>query len=382
MTETNPPNPFPLNPIFNYSDWIINLEYLTLNIANGLYLKKAGDSATGLINFNTGLTCANLCNISCNILLNGVLGTNRQITASYLNLTNANDNTFTTQIYSNINNTYYDNNVNNSSHIFLSNSSTGAQTNPLTINSANMTISTTNPPTCSAIQPIFSDSSQKMPTTAWVQSAILGFAPITAKTYTVQYTTNTSVNLPTDCVGISVRCIGKGGASGNASNTTAPSTTWNAGGCGAGGSTVFSNGIIPFTAGHVIQINFNFYTEVLSTTLGYSICRAGAGPNGSNATTTAGGVGGTPLSSQNTTNTSIATWTALLGTTGPNGGTNLTYQTPTYPINGGIPICQSWNPNSVYGAGQNWNGFTTSNSFQSGAVSILGGICFITYYLK
>ena len=382
MSENNQPIPFPLNPVFNLSDWIIPNIALTINVANQLYLKRAGDSATGLINFNNGLTCAGTCNISCNVLLNGVLGTDRQLTLSYLNLTNANNNVSTTQIYSNINNTYYDNNVNSSSHIFLSNSSTGFQTNPMTLNSANMTISTTNPPTCSATQPSFGDSSQKMPTTAWVQSAILGFAPITAKTYTAQYTTNTSVTLPTDCIGISIRCIGKGGLSGSASNSTAPATTWNAGGAGGCGATVTSNGIIPFTAGHVIQINFNLYTEVLSTTLSYSICRAGAGPNGSNATTTTGGTGGVASTLSSTTNTSIGSWTTSLGTNGPNGGVGLAFQTATYPSTGGTPICQSWNPNTTYGAGQNWNGAVTSNSFQGAAFSILGGICFITYYLK
>jgi hypothetical protein len=41
-----------------------------------------------------------------------------------------------------------------------------------TITGTNLTLTTTNPPTCSALQPAFSDSSDKMPTTAWVQGAI------------------------------------------------------------------------------------------------------------------------------------------------------------------------------------------------------------------
>ena len=213
-------------------------------------------------------------------------------------------------------------------------------------------------------------------------SAISNGAAATQKTYTVQYTTNTSVTLPTDCIGISIRCIGKGGASGNAADSIPPATTWNAGGGGAAGSTVYSNGIIPFTAGHVIQINFNLYTEVLSTTLSSSICRAGAGPNGSNATSTTGGVGGVSSSLSTTTNTSISTWSVFLGATGPNGGVGLAFQSATYPLVGASPICQAYNPITVYGAGQTWNGATTFNSFQGGAVSILGGICFITYYLK
>jgi hypothetical protein len=174
MSENNPPSPFPLNPIFNLSDWIIPNIALTINVANQLYLKRAGDSATGLINFNGGITVANTCTISCNVLLNAALGTDRQLTLSYLNLTNANDNASTTQIYSNIGNTYYDNNINSQSHIFLSNNSSGVQTTPLQINSQNMTIQTVSPPTCTAVQPVSTDSSTIMPTTAWVQSAIIG----------------------------------------------------------------------------------------------------------------------------------------------------------------------------------------------------------------
>lgn len=378
MSQTNPPNPFPLNPIFNYSDWIINLEYLTINIANGLYLKKAGDSATGLINFNVGLTCSNLCNISCNVLLNGVLGTDRQITASYLNLTNANDNTASTQIFSNFGTIYYDNNTNSGSHIFATNNSSGVQSLTLQLNSLDMTIQTTNPPTCNAVQPLFTDSSTKIPTTAWVQSAITN-TPSVQKTYTLQYTTNTSITLPTNCIGISVRCIGRGGASGNAFDNNGG--TWNAGGAGSGGTTITNNGIIPFTAGHILQINFNFYTEILSTTLGVSVCRASAGANGSNATSGGGGLGGIS-NNPFTTNNNICSWSALYGSNGLNGGTNLNFQSSQYPATGGTPICQLWNASTVYGAGQNWNGFITLNSFQGPAINILGGICFITYYLK
>jgi hypothetical protein len=50
-----------------------------------------------------------------------------------------------------------------------------------TIN-GNVTFISTNPPTSSAVQPVSSDSSTKVPTTAWVQSAITGVTPITFTT--------------------------------------------------------------------------------------------------------------------------------------------------------------------------------------------------------
>jgi hypothetical protein len=57
MSEQPPPIPFPLNPIFNYSNWITATDG-TLSIAQGdaRYLLKSGDNATGLIGFNAGIT--------------------------------------------------------------------------------------------------------------------------------------------------------------------------------------------------------------------------------------------------------------------------------------------------------------------------------------
>ena len=57
MSEQQPPIPFPLNPIFNLNDWIYDNTALTIGTANQLYLRKAGDTATGAITFNGGLFC-------------------------------------------------------------------------------------------------------------------------------------------------------------------------------------------------------------------------------------------------------------------------------------------------------------------------------------
>lgn len=51
---------------------------------------------------------------------------------------------------------------------FALNSATGF----INFNAPSMNINTTNPPVCSATQPAFTDSSTKIPTTAWVQGAI------------------------------------------------------------------------------------------------------------------------------------------------------------------------------------------------------------------
>lgn len=57
MSNQPPPIPFPLNPIFNISDWVYaDSTLLTIAMADLRYLQKAGYSATGLISFNAGLT--------------------------------------------------------------------------------------------------------------------------------------------------------------------------------------------------------------------------------------------------------------------------------------------------------------------------------------
>jgi hypothetical protein len=56
MSSHLPPNPFPLNPIFNPNDWIYADISITASEADAKYLKKAGDTATGVIIFNAGLT--------------------------------------------------------------------------------------------------------------------------------------------------------------------------------------------------------------------------------------------------------------------------------------------------------------------------------------
>jgi hypothetical protein len=87
-----------------------------------------------------------------------------------------------------------DNNVNNGTLIYKANNGSGVETSILSLNSTtgsltttgtttltstDLTLTTTNPPTCSAVQPAANDATTKIPTTAWVQSAIAAIpAPI------------------------------------------------------------------------------------------------------------------------------------------------------------------------------------------------------------
>jgi hypothetical protein len=211
-------------------------------------------------------------------------------------------------------------------------------------------------------------------------SAISNGAASTQKTYTLQYTTNTTVTLPTDCIGIGVRCIGKGGGGGQAANTTAPATTWNAGGSGGGGGFITSTSIINLVAGQQITINVTVSLSEVNVVGFGQLCRANAGSNGGNATASSGG--GAGGGGAFTSNSSYGSFYSLVGSTGVAGGTNLPFQTASYPASAGSVVLQPWNPATVYGAGSNWNGSVTSNSFQGPAITNLTGIVYITYYLK
>ena len=58
MSSTNPPIPFPLNSIYNSSDWFGGLKVnFSLQELQQYFLLKAGDVATGLITFSSGLVC-------------------------------------------------------------------------------------------------------------------------------------------------------------------------------------------------------------------------------------------------------------------------------------------------------------------------------------
>ena len=241
------------------------------------------------------------------------------------------------------------------------------------------TFNNANPPTSSAMQPLSNDSSTKMPTTAWVQGAIV--ASISApKTYTVQYTSTQTIQLPVNCVGISVTAVGIGGLSGNASNSVTVGL-YNAGGTGSAGTTITSYGILPFKEGYFLDVIISpFYSELYATSIGATVCRANAGANGANATFGGGGAAGVSNNSW-ITNNGMCSWNVQIGASGPAGGTNLAFQSPP-PAVGGIPICNNWLPATIYGCGQNWNGVTTTNSYQGPAQAILGGAIWITYYLK
>lgn len=402
--------PTEILPIFDPNVFLSGDEVLTYNEASKLFLKYPSAQGTenllitnvnGLLTANAGIVSNTLSssagnaltlqtkdnlNVTINSLilstvsvssplplqLNGVAGSSFIQTRAYsfydLN----------TGVASNANIYYQSNGLNadcltpNSNFIIVTQNGSSINTNALIVNSTNIrTLTPTIPSTL--------DSSDKIPTTAWVQNVISTLP--NNKTYTTLYTTSQTIQLPVNCAGISVVAIGQGGASGNASNSVSVGL-WNAGGTGSAGTTITSNGILPFKEGSFMDIIITpFLSELYATSIGATVCRANCGAVGGNASFGAGGLAGVSNNSW-IVNNAMTSWNVQIGPSGPAGGSNLSFQTATYPATGGIPICNNWNPSVIYGCGQNWNGFTTTNSFQGPAIGILGGAIWITYYLK
>jgi len=128
-------------------------------------------------------------------------GVNFNTTSSeYVKFSDYNDSSKYTEIFQNGGSLTYKNQVDNGSINFYSKNSGGTSlqilglTNSLvSVNATDLTLTTTNSPTCSAVQPTSSDNSTKIPTTAWVQSAISSVINPSYNNITINSLPNNSV---------------------------------------------------------------------------------------------------------------------------------------------------------------------------------------------
>ena len=152
----------------------LNLVSGDINMSGNSIINQGATNATAN---NLGLT-----NFAKPLTLNGTLNTDRIINNVYYQLQDANSlSTTTGTIYANGGSFHYDNNVNIGGHNFATNTAGGVQTIPLSFNSTDLTIATTNPPTCNASSTIATtDNSNKIPSTAWVKSVLPVVPPSTS----------------------------------------------------------------------------------------------------------------------------------------------------------------------------------------------------------
>ena len=315
-----------------------------------------------------------------NMTLINANSANRQITASYINVSDITANLTGLQLYQNTSSTIFDNNAStNGVFTFACNDSAGVQQIPLQLFSTlvecnkNLLINGVG----NYLQ--FPDGTQQ--TTAY---SVAG----NQKTYSTEYTSSTSFNLPTNVIGIGVRCVGRGGNAGNCSDGNGG--TWASGGTGGGASSVYSNGIIPLIQGQNIVITIDNTAStgsVIFSTNSVQLCKAFNGNNGGNAS--GSGTAGIGASAQlnGTGNTNFSTWTVLAGNAGISGIPNNSFQSVA-----GVPTISSTSYTSSppylpfsdtgRGCGQRYSASGGANCFPTSSGNPQGGICIITYYLK
>lgn len=156
-------------PIFDSSLFNTGDEYLTFNIASTKFLRyplAQGTETLLTTNINGDLTCLAV-NMGGRLIMNGSTDLDRIIRGCYYQIA---DNTTpfdsNKQMYSNGTNVVFDNNTQGGGYIFATEDVGGGQSLPLSISSVSLT--------SQCVQPASSNSSTIIPTTAWVQSAIIG----------------------------------------------------------------------------------------------------------------------------------------------------------------------------------------------------------------
>jgi hypothetical protein len=235
-----------------------------------------------------------------------------------------------------------------------------------------------NIPTCIAdyttILPV--DSSTKIPTTAWVQSAISGGGG--SNVLSIQkFISNANITLPVGTQFVTLMVSGAGGASGGYYYDSANQTTTAGGGGGAGGCAIISR--LPMEAGTNLIVAFSNNNGTCSVgylsrpntvyTFNVPLLTANAGAGGVTAVSTggnpAGGAGGT---------VSVSFSPMGYGLEGGAGGAGQQSDT-TYAIAQGINLLSTVNQNMVisttttpfnYGAG----GYTRINDGANGNATI------------
>jgi len=294
--ERDPPNPFPLNPIFNIVDWIqppniegaIDIAYLD---ANYLKYPVAQGSETlqtinvnGLAQFLNAVTISQTLTISNNLTLNNAVGAKRTITASNYVAKDINNGATTnnTTFYQNGTACYIDNNAINGTISFAVDNTSSVQQIPLQVTATSVQTNK-NIVMGSGTNITFPDAT--IQTTAFTSA-------LASKVLTYTFTTNTTNFLiPANVYKIDIKCIGRGG------NCGAPNGSFYGGsGAGAQQLMLISSPIIDG-----FYLNFTFVATV-GTTIGYAqvqdafnstvIMRAYNGGDGGNATPTSGGTGG------------------------------------------------------------------------------------------
>lgn len=205
----------------------------------------------------------------------------------------------------------------------------------LTVNStANFTALSA--PTSSQTLLPSNENSNKIPTTAWVQSILTNAGSV----YSRIYTSSQTITMPANCRSIDLFLQGQGGACGTSDGTFY-------GGSGSGGNTCCVNNL-PMSEGEILTVTISSSTFVSFNSA--VIAQALSGLNGTNS-----GSGDVPGGASNTTTGVIDTTLGAFYTTYGNAGASSSGGGIMPPIMSGVLGCpkgvSAW-VNGGYGMGQ------------------------------
>ena len=203
--------------------------------------------------------------------------------------------------------------------------------NGLVIGATTCNFTSSSAPTSAQTLLASNDNSNKIPTTAWVQS-IIGTA---GSVYSVLYTTGQTITTPTNCRAIDLVLCGAGGISGTTSIVLGPPVITYYGGSGSGGNMITANGL-PMAAGQSIVLTFDTTSGTGSTTLTFNsvtLAKAYNGNAGSNAINTLDANGASVNSTTGVGDTSFGAFYNTFGSAG-SGSTGGGLVAPSMVANG------------------------------------------------
>ena len=278
-----------------------------------------------------------------------------------------------------------------SNNIIIGNATQALGSNKTIIGTTTQTsmdlVCSNNPTMSGYTQPASSDSTQKIATTAWVQSAIVGIGA--GKVSSNKYYGSQSISVPSGVYKCDIMVFGQGGRAGQTNQFGSYAVC---GGSGGGGQVAMANGL-PVLAGNTFTLTTSTTSSTgqTSLSLGFSggtiaLCSVYNGNDGSAGQSSGSGAAAAAQNSAITTSSTYGIWKTGNGSAGV-AGSSQSYggstNVPAGIITGvGYSIGTTYNVANVsLGSGQLYSDFADGGNIYSGSTIVLGG-CQITWYIS
>jgi len=257
-----------------------------------------------------------------------------------------------------------------------------------TTTQTSMNLVCSNNPTMSGYsQPASSDSTQKIATTAWVQSAIVGIGA--GKVSSNKYYGSQTITVPSGVYKCDIMVFGQGGRAGQTNQYGSYAVC---GGSGGGGQVAMTCGL-PVLAGNTFTLTASTTSSTGQTSFSLNfgggtiaLCSVYNGNDGSQGLSSGSGAAGAGQTSAITTSSTYGLWKTGNGSVGINGSSQSyggSSNVPAGIISGvGYSIGTTYNVANVsLGSGQLYSDFADGGNIYSGSTIVLGG-CQITWYVS